>query len=119
METYKIAELGNYYSPDIQGRRRVRISEETYESVKEAESEINRKGSEIYRLTHNEAGRPDYYIIDENVAEYLETGRNYDLGNYYWDNADCDCGECDTCCQMMINQDRQYVINNSVEEETK
>ncbi len=112
---YRIAKLGQYYQPEIQGRDKVVILDDGYDTIAEAKAAIAALEGETYYLANGEAGRPDYYIVDNNVADYLETGRNYDMSNYDWDNAECDCGECNKCCAMMIEQDRQYVRNNKVE----
>lgn len=113
----RIAKLGNFYLPDLQGDNSVKILGDNFDTIKEAENEIDELESGIYQLSNNEAGRPDYYIIDDNDADYLETGRNYDLSNYDWENAECDCGECNKCISMMIEQDRQFVIDNEIEDE--
>jgi hypothetical protein len=112
----RIAKLGNFYLPDLQGDNSAKILEDNFDTIEDAKNEIEKMESEIYVLSHNEFGRPDYYVIDDNDAEYLETGRNYDMGNYDWGNYTCNCGECNKCIEMMIRQDRQFVIDNAIKD---
>ena len=107
---YAIATIPNYYMPDIQGNNA------------EAQSAIDELEDETYCLSHGEAGRPEYVIVDDCVADYIDGGRNSDGSNYDWDDNDCDknngdcCGECQQCIEMMIDQDREYVKANAVTE---
>ncbi len=114
-EKFYIAILGNYYLPDIQGERSVRWASHEqgeampFDSIEEAKAWIEEAESDVYVTSHNEAGRPEYMVVDERVYDYISGGRNQDMSNYDWDGAECDCGECETCIDMMIDQDRDYV----------
>jgi hypothetical protein len=116
---YAIAILTNTYGKDeqanfVQDERHTEYV--TYDRIEEAQAVIDDLESDVYVLDHNEAGRPDYYIVDDGVAEYIATGRGYDGSNYNWDDCDCDCGDCDECLALMIDQDRQYIIDNAISE---
>ena len=111
-----IAILKNVYYPDIQGKSAVTFVHTEndqninyFDSIEEAVEEKEKLESETYLLSNNEAGRPEYYIVNDNVGDYILSGRNYDMSNYNWNDANCDCGECFKCFQMMIDQDRSYI----------
>lgn len=112
MTTYKIATLPHYYHPDIQGNERPRLDGD-FDTIKDARAEINKRESETYYLQHGESGRPTLLVVDERTADYVECGRGQDMSNYDWDNAECGCGECNTCFEMMITQDRDYLRSRS------
>lgn len=114
MATYQIVTIPNYYEPDIQGKNAVKISDEIYDSIADAKERIEELEDGTYCLANGEAGRPDYYVVESVDADYIASGRNEDMGNYDWTDADCDCGECNACCGMMIDQDRDYVQSNAV-----
>ena len=117
--SYSIAILRDTYEPDIQGLGYVSFvcddqQERTaYDDIEEATNKINQLDNEVYITKNGEAGRPEYLIVTDEVATYIETGRNGDMGNYDWDSAACDCGECNECLDMMKIQDRLYIKNNS------
>ena len=129
--TYAIAVLRNVYGPDIQGDRTVRFvhDDETrkddytaYESIEAAQEVIDDMESGTYHTSNNEAGAPEYVIVDSSVADYLTTGRGGDMSSYDWDDCDCDnkdeegnaCGECSVCIDMMIDQDIEHVHHNAI-----
>jgi len=111
---YQIATLKHYYHPDLQGRELPRFDDDIYETVALAQAKIDDREDGTYYLDHSEIGRPDYLIVPNADASYIASGRNEDMGNYDWDNASCDCGECGDCCGMMIEQDRQYLYDCAV-----
>jgi hypothetical protein len=119
--TYAIAILPDYYEPDIQGNNRVRFIEdnngdtEYYDTIHEAREAIEQLENDRYYLTHGEAARPDYYVVEDGIAAYIMEGRGGDMSNYDWDDADCDCGDCNICIDMMMQQDREYVVDNATE----
>lgn len=116
-----IAILRHAYHPDLQSMEQPKVLCEDgtdtpvdYETLEDAIAEVNERNGETYYLSHNESGRPTYVVVDDVDAEYVRSGRNGDMSNYDWDNADCDCGECNECCEMMIGQDREYLIKNAL-----
>lgn len=125
---YAIAILRNAYQPDMQGLGAVHFEMDDNQrninlySLDDAKARIEELDGDVYVTTNGEAGRPDYYIVDEVTADYIETGRNSDMSDYDWDNDPCTshdndgnaCGECKECIDMMINQDRQLVQSNAV-----
>ena len=114
MPMCQIAKLGHYYQPDIQGSEQPRIAEELYDTIDEAKAVIAEREDGVYLLDHNESGRPTYVIVDDVTAYYITSGRHQDMSNYDWHNAECECGECNTCMAMMIGQDREYLLTNAV-----
>ena len=90
-------------------------------SYKEAMQKIEELDGEVYVLRHNEYSRPDYIIVDANSAGWVFGGRNGDMSNYDWDDAECDCGECNVCIDMMNKQDTEYIetIGKEIFEEYK
>ena len=113
---YNIAILHHCYQPDLQGDGQPSWHEcngndlVTYNTVQDAQDQIDDWDDDIYVTDHNEIGRPTYVIISDMTADYIRSGRNQDMSNYDWDNAACDCGECDECMSMMIEQDREYIL---------
>lgn len=107
--TYKIVELKNTYTPDLQGDRQPIVLDEAYENYTDTQDAVYELDHEVYVTSNNEADRPDYLIVEEIDADYVEDGRNMDMGNYNWSESECDCGECSDCCEMMISQDRAYL----------
>jgi hypothetical protein len=124
---YAIAILHNEYGRDTQVKMYAANENATtqygydlYDTIEEAQEIIDDMEADDYVLSHNEAGRPDYYIVDDNDADYVATGRGGDESNYDWsdcsctrNNGDC-CGECDECIDIEIEQDREYIIDNAV-----
>lgn len=111
---YQIATLPHYYAPDIQGQEKPRIDDEMYDTIDEAKAAIAELEDGIYYLDHNESGRPTYVVVDDVTADYIASGRNEDMSNYDWENAKCGCGECSTCFDMMIGQDRDCLLTAAV-----
>lgn len=108
---YKIAKVSYFYSYPLQV---VSILEESYDSVKEAIKVITEYDTTTYYLSVGEACRPDYYIVTNEVANYIKSGRNGDISKYNWSQAECVCTECKHCKDMMNNQDVDYIIKNSL-----
>lgn len=127
---YAIAILGEFYAPDIRGERTVRFVTDAdkydlpvlFDTAEDAKSRIDDLEEDVYYLAHNEAGRPEYVILSESIADHIRTGRGGDQSNYDWDAHQCDqmdsdgnaCGECSACIDMMIDQDRGMVRANAV-----
>lgn len=116
-----IAILKHAYHPDLQGMEQPEIycEENTdipvdFETLEEAKAQIEKWNDETYYLSHNESGRPTYLVVENVDADYVRSGRNQDMSNYDWDDADCECGECNVCCSMMIGQDREYLTQNAL-----
>lgn len=114
-QKYQIAEMPYYYTPDIQGRNRPEILSEIYDSVEKAENEISSWNNQVYILHHGEYSRPDYCILTVADAEYISSGRNFDMSNYDWNDAVCVCGECNNCLAEMIEQDRQFIYDRKID----
>lgn len=106
---YRIAILKHYYHGSLGVNNAPRIAEEIFETIEATQATIDELENEVYTLDHNESERPDYYVIDANSADYIIDGRDGDFSNYNWDNANCDCGNCDDCFAMMADQDREFV----------
>ena len=106
----KIAILKHTYQPDLQGMETPRIYDADYDTLDEAAAQIAEWDNEIYVTEHNESGRPTYLVVDDLAADYVNGGRNQDMSNYDWSDADCECGECNDCCTMAILQDRDYLL---------
>lgn len=98
-----------------------------YDTPEDAQEAIDKLEAGSYCLSHGEAGRPDYYILDDSDADYIIDGRMGDLSNYDWESIDCDnldadgnaCGECNSCIEGMIDQDILYVINHAYDMDRK
>jgi len=128
-DKYAIAILRQAYNPDLQGIEAVRFVMEDggqeiklYDNLDEARAAVEALDAATYHTQNNESGRPEYLIVDENVAEYILSGRGGDLGNYDWefkcDNPDEDgnhCGECTACVRGMIQEDKDFIRANRVE----
>ena len=120
---YSIAIIRDYYGPKqtlsfVSDERQERI---VYDSIADARDVIDEMDSETFTLDHNESNRPTYHIVDDNTADYMATGRNYDMSNYDWDKSTCTqgddnspCGECDDCLEYMLNADIEYIESNAV-----
>lgn len=113
---YAIAILPNEYESGVPGGQVRFLADETscghvpiyyYDTIDEAKSAIEEEEDGIYVTNNNEAGAPEYIIVEESIADYINSGRDGDMGAYNWD--DCDCGECNDCIQLMIDQDRDYI----------
>lgn len=65
--TCKILEIGNYYgyTPIKWAKDERGCDDLTFNSYADAKKWINAAEKDIYRLGHNEANRPDYYIMAE------------------------------------------------------
>ncbi|NPU90210.1 MAG: hypothetical protein HPY87_10095 [Fervidobacterium sp.] len=117
METkYRVAKIRYAYKDSVNTPSPIPIIfDEIYDTYEEAKDAVDELDNSLYILDNNEYSRPDYYIIPDNVAYYVESGRFGDMSNYDWDNAECECGECNICLAMMIEQDRDYIVANAVE----
>lgn len=114
-ETRDIAlyRLRHAYKPDLRGLERPFLVD-WYESYAEAMEDAKAYDSKPYVLMHGEYSPPTYVIVDAQVADYIESGRYEDMSNYDWDDAECTCGECNKCIQMMIEQDREYILDHAM-----
>lgn len=132
---YAIAVAPNYYQPEIQGRDRTRwiVEDESdylqtpklFESVAGAREYIEEElGSGIYYLQHGEAGRPEYWVVDDVTVATVQAHWQ-DNGLYNWPD-DCDewecadrdgsvCGECRQCLDFMAWQDGEILRRGAVE----
>jgi len=116
---YAISVLRNVYQPDIQGESQPGFHNDfhgnivEFETIEEAKSEIAEWESDRVVLSHNEYSAPDYIIVSDVTADYIQSGRNSDMSNYDWDGAECECGECQKCFAMMISQDRDYIRSHA------
>lgn len=91
-----------------------------YDSVEEAQEVIDNITDDIYVCVNTEAGRPDYYILEQSDADYIMSGRNGDGSNYDWDEdhtCDCEDGTCDKCFNLMQDQDEEYIKSRAIEVE--
>jgi hypothetical protein len=93
---------------------------DTYDTIDEARVVVDNIADYTYYLSSGEAGRPEYMIVDDEIASYITSGRNSDGGNYDWIGCDCDkqdgkpCGDCDDCLAYMSDEDRDYLRNHSI-----
>lgn len=111
---YKIAILRHAYYPDLQGLETVRFAEGEFETVDDAIATVREMDGDIYIMEHGESGRPTLIVVDDVDADYVASGRNQDGSNYDWTVAECECGECAECLDMMIHQDRAYLRSNAL-----
>jgi len=119
---FSVAVLREMFSPDIQGRGAVDFVRsddgqndiEAYSSVDEARARVAALDNEVYVTSAGEAGRPEYVVVSYDDACWISEGRNSDMGNYDWEGAACDCGDCKICFEMMIAQDRSYIRRNKI-----
>lgn len=113
---YSIAILRNVYKPDLQCESQPSFYTDfhgdivEFETAEDAKSKIREWKSDRVVLSHNEYSTPDYIVVSNLTAEYIQSGRNGDMSNYNWDEAGCECGECQDCFEMMIAQDRAYIL---------
>ena len=114
---YKIVKVPYFYEPDIQGRNVPRVLPNDYETLEHAREAVDERNVDTYYLNHGEYSRPDYIIVDDPTAYYIESGRYRDMSNYDWSEypGKCgDCGECGECNRWMIGLDREYTYNHAV-----
>jgi hypothetical protein len=127
-KTYMIAILRNVYQPDLSGLGTVRFYHEEpndqhhpeyYSTIEDAQEQIDMLEDDSYYTCNGEAGAPEYIIVDDDIGDYILDGRNGDLSNYDWSDCGCErgddndcCGECQECLEYMIDQDRQYILDN-------
>jgi hypothetical protein len=80
-----------------------------FANVADAQSWIDEVLSDGYCLSHNERAGAEYIIVDcETNAGFGHDNESWclaDMSNYNWDDAKCECGQCNTCINMMIAQD--------------
>jgi hypothetical protein len=118
--TYRIARIREYYQGTLGVNNGPSIDDGEYDTIEAAQAAIDAEKQETYYLAHGEAGRPELIIVDDNTADYIESGRGGDMSNYDWpddDTVEChNCGECNSCIAMMEEQDCNYVRNNKVTE---
>jgi hypothetical protein len=129
-KTYMIYVIPNFYEPDIQGRNQPHLlleagdEPEYFDTVGDAQERIDSLESDVYVTANGEAGRPEYVIVDHDPLEAYHD----DLSYYNWDGCECPhaddepdaeegycCGNCHTCCDHMIDQDRETVRKSAVE----
>lgn len=127
MSTYSIAIIRNWYAGETRNSidwvRDDRADRIEYSTVAEALGRVEELDADVYVTDSNEAGRPEYIVVDAGTAEYIETGRGYDGSNYDWSGCQCDdaaghpdgycCGECDSCMAAMQDQDEEYIRDHS------
>ena len=118
---FSVAVLREMFSPDIQGHGAVDFlrSQDGRDDVEafaldEARDMVGELDNEVYYTSSGESGRPDYVVVSYDDAMWISEGRNSDMGNYDWEGAACDCGDCKICFEMMIAQDRDYVLRNKI-----
>lgn len=93
-----------------------------YATIAEALESVEELDDSVYTTDGNEAGRPEYYVLADNDAEYICTGRNGDGGNYEWEGVDCECpdadgnacGDCKACIDATIQQDIDWIKDHAV-----
>ena len=129
MTTYSIMMIRNSFQPDMQGIGAPQIVRDndnnplqglTLDKARDAVRELDQ---EIYVTSNNESTRPDYYIVDDDTADYIDSGRNADGGNYDWDSWEnaCQsprdgraCGECQGCIELRRGEDQAYIRKNAI-----
>ena len=126
--SYAIAIVSHYFNNDD----RIKIHTEdpntenyhVFDSIRNAEVWVDTRNNNPYTLQHNEASRPEYYVLDKNDAEYIYTGRNSDDTNYDWDEIDEEncldsetdhaCGECLYCSRLKTYQNIDFAKEHAV-----
>lgn len=118
--TYAIVILRNAYTPDLQGIGRPQVVAAGL-TAEEASEKIDELDNDDYYTSNGEAGRPEYILIEDCGVEEGETLGHDDGSLYDWDRIDCNreddgdkCGECLSCIEGMIEQDRDIIIASSV-----
>ena len=116
-----IAILKHGYHPDLTGIEQPRFELDHNGNPREFELDeakriIEQWENEPYVLSHGESGRPTYLIVESIDGNNIYSGRNGDMSTYDWpDDMNCNaCGECTACMQLMIDQDRDYLIRHAV-----
>jgi hypothetical protein len=122
---YCIVVVKNMYQPDLAGEGAPHIMTEPwstepvlFDTVDEARGKIKELDDDTYVTSNNEAGRPDYYILDYHKAQtYFDDGND----KYSWDSCDCQngdddepCGECQNCFRYMRDMDEEWVKIHSI-----
>lgn len=117
---YIVVMVRNMYQPDLNADGAPRVAD-IADSVEECMRRIDAEESGVYVLSHNEAGCPDYYIIEDYG---LDIGDRYcyeDKSQYDWTDCQCSegpehaCGECHDCYDMMIAQDIKLIKASAIE----
>lgn len=93
-----------------------------YATLAEALDSVEELDNSVYTTDGNEAGRPEYYVLSDNDADYIATGRNGDGGNYEWEGVECEnpdddgnaCGSCEQCIEATTDQDIEWIKSNAV-----
>jgi len=116
---YIVVSIGDYYSPDLEGKGAPKVVYDS-ESVEDCFEWIEDKENNTYYLSHNEAGRPIYYVLEDYHLS-VDDRYGYEDGSCYdWEDIDCNklngeaCGECQACISAMIEQDIALVKHNQV-----
>ena len=116
---YNIAILRSIYRPDIHLDMSVSFYNDffgnpvDFEFVRDAQEQVAKWEKARVVLAYNEYSPAKYVIVENNISDYILSGRNSDISNYDWDNTKCDCGECSECFELMISQDRKYILDHA------
>ena len=115
------------YQPDSQNLESVdfirdeRATIVEYDTLDAARRVVADLDNEVYHTRHGESGRPEYLIVLFDDAIWIADGRGGDGSNYDWEfeceNPDDDgnhCCECKACVAGLINEDRQFLLDNRV-----
>lgn len=123
---YKIIGIKNLFNSQLENpflyREDERGNTEDYDTLAAARDVVTGLDQDIYVTGSGEAGRPEYYILEERDFDYMRSGRNGDGGNYDWGNCDCKadkgdcCGSCETCCLAMCDEDIEWIKTHAITE---
>jgi hypothetical protein len=126
---YAIATQRNVYQPDYQGLGAAGWLMDQdgdpllFGSQPEAAAHIDSLYDTPYCTVNGEAGRPDYWIVDEDAVNTVQACHE-DLSQYTWpeDCADWDCaqdgnvcGSCSRCLLYMAGRDEAVLRGSLVE----
>lgn len=118
--TYYVAVIKSYFGPkeDLSFASDERGDRIEFGSAADAREWISEVDSESYVLSHNEASRPDYIVVDQNTVAWIDSD---DGGKFDWDGCECHdgeygeaCGMCDECCALMLSQGIKYVREHAI-----
>lgn len=87
-----------------------------FEDITEAFKIKNELDISPYITEGDEWAKPDFYVINHVVADYVQTARFGDDENYEWHKCFCEknngapCRECFICMRFRIVSDRKLII---------
>ncbi len=95
------------------------VLDESYETLHDARARVAELDQEVYYTLPGEAVRPKYVVVESVIADLLS---NRPLDDYDWTGwqqscqspYDEPCGECSWCINMIVSQDREFVLRHAL-----